>query len=85
MEQWKDIPGLSGRYQISSAGRVRRLRHQVYSARHKKMVFYPEKMVKISQRKWNAVGGKVYKTVKLTKDKVAKDYYIDKLMREVWG
>lgn len=85
MQQWRDIPGFVGRYQISNDGQVRRLRHSVYSKRFGKMVFYPEKMVKISTRKQNRPDGPVYKTVKLTREKHSKDYYINKLLLDVWG
>lgn len=45
MENWKDIPGFDGKYQVSSYGRVKSVA-RYRKSRNDTLVFVPEKMLK---------------------------------------
>jgi len=50
MEEWKDIEGLEGRYQVSSYGRIKRLRHKVVY-KNDKIKLLEERFEKLSSNK----------------------------------
>lgn len=66
-EQWKDIEGYEGLYQMSNLKRIKSLKRIGYNGK-----LLREKILKYTKH------GK-YDTVWLTKDNKSKLYYIDKL------
>lgn len=71
-ELWKDIPNYEGIYQISNLRKIKRLK------RMNKGKLLHEKEMKFSKN-----GN--YDVVCLTKDGKTKNYYVDKLMFEIFG
>lgn len=74
MEEWRDIQGYEGLYQVSSCGRVKSLERKVFNGKD----FYI-----INERILKPVKTKVgYKTINLSKDSKIKHYLIHRLVAE---
>jgi len=77
-EQWRDIPGWEGWYQVSNMGQVRSLQRQ-RTDKAGKLRRYPEKILVPVIRK---SGAAVYK---LHRDGKGVKVHLDRLMFQVWG
>ena len=75
-EEWKDIPGYEGRYQVSNLGRVKSLARVCNVGQHSAAYHLPEKIMRPKVRKSG------YSLVSLNKDGVAKDEYIHRLVAQ---
>lgn len=78
MENWKDIKGYEGYYQVSDLGNVRSLTREVLKSNGGKVVLYGKDMTK---RK-NADG---YFQVKLSKDGTSKTLRVHRLVMETFS
>src|SRR5688572_79444 len=72
MEQWKDIQGYEGKYQISDCGNVRRIREYAINSRVKSKT--PERNL---TPMYNRQG---YVKVQLRKDNGFKNYFVHRLV-----
>ena len=75
-EEWKDIPGYEGRYQVSNLGRVKSIARVCNVGQHSAAYHLPEKIMRPKVRKSG------YSLVALNKDGVAKDAYIHRLVAQ---
>lgn len=75
MEQWKDIKGYDGLYQVSNLGRVKSLKRKVWNG--KKYYTIPEKPLKLG------FNGRYYH-VRLSKAGAVKIYVVHKLVAEAF-
>jgi len=76
MEQWKDVPGYEGMYEVSDEGRVRSLYRIVKSSSSRGVVFdkpYPSKMLREADNRG-------YSIVVLCKGGVPKPFTIHRLV-----
>lgn len=75
MEEWRDIKGFEGLYQVSNKGNVKSLERKVWCSRGRG--YYrtvPEKILKASKK------GRGYLSVTLSKDGIDDDYYVHQLV-----
>lgn len=73
-EQWKDIKGFEGLYQISSYGRVKSLYKEVPNPKNKNKVFvYPEKIIKCQLDGCGYIRTQIFKNGKSTTIKVHRE------------
>ena len=77
-EEWKDIKGYEGLYQVSNLGRVKSLKRKVYAGRGR-MRWQYEKI--LSKNKTNGNG---YKVVSLNKEGKSQNKYIHRLVAETF-
>jgi hypothetical protein len=56
-EEWRDVVGYDGLYEVSNLGRVKRLERETKSGKWGGVRVYPEKIVKQSQRKYERSDG----------------------------
>lgn len=78
MEEWKDIKGYDGRYQVSNLGRVKSIWHEqsVGIGQRRLKRIDKERMVAITDN------GKGYKLVSLSKNGKRKNEYVHRLVAE---
>lgn len=76
MEEWRDIPGYEGLYQVSNQGRVKSVEKIVY---RKRMGCYIKKEFIMKPTKH-----KGYKNVILSKNGISKRYKVHRLVAEVF-
>jgi hypothetical protein len=77
MENWKDIKGYEGLYQVSDLGRVKSLRRSVHNSSNGGY-FIDEKILKQSN------GGNNYFVVGLSKNMKSKSFYVHRLVAETF-
>lgn len=81
MEEWRDIEGYEGLYQISNEGRVKRLENEItcWHARGKKFIT-------IKNKEQITCGCLVngYCVTSLTKNKISKNYLVHRLVAEAF-
>ena len=77
MENWKDIKGYEGKYQVSDLGRVKSLKRWVNHPSNGGY-FIKEKILKAQN------GGNNYLIVGLSKDMKSKSYAVHKLVAEAF-
>lgn len=75
-EEWKDIPGYEGLYQVSNLGRVKSLARQYQTGAHNVTISLPEVILKTKVRRTG------YSLVTLNKDGVPKDAYVHRLVAQ---
>ena len=75
-EEWRDIKGFEGLYQVSNTGKVKSLERTVWNGRGYRTV--PEKIMKTHDN------GKGYLQVKLCKDGKGKKYKINRLVAQAF-
>ena len=80
MEEWRDVVGYEGLYQVSSLGRVKSLARSYHAPRKGTMALIP-----IPERMLSRVVGKVgYFTVGLSRLGKTKTVYVHQLVCEAW-
>ena len=75
-EEWKDIPGYEGRYQVSNLGRVKSLAREYITGQHSHTIHLSEKIMRPKVRESG------YSLVSLNKDGIVKDAYIHRLVAQ---
>lgn len=79
MEEWRDIPGYKGLYQVSNLGRIKSLIDKKYDLNEKVVkIINREKILKQNLTK------KGYCSVKLYKDDKSKNYVVHRLVAEAF-
>lgn len=78
-EEWRDIPGYEGLYQVSSLGRVKRVKHWKVQDTKRLNKYYryrklPEKILSIMKRPNG------YCSVNLSKGKIQKQFWVHRLV-----
>lgn len=71
-EIWKDIKEYEGRYQISNFGRV------------KSLIYHKEKIMNIYNFRRDGEKGNGYLKVRLSKNKIVRNYYIHRLVAQTF-
>ena len=77
-EEWRDIKGFEGYYQVSNLGRVRSLDREIYHPYNKTISHYKGSIMKYSTRK------KGYLGICLTKENKQKSFLIHRLVAEAF-
>lgn len=77
MEEWRDIPGFEGSYQISSFGRVKRLEHWKNQRTNRTGSYNYHKL---SEKILKANTSGPYCRVNLSRDRVSKMYLVHRLV-----
>lgn len=81
MEEWKDVRGLEGYYQVSNHGRVRSLDREVVNNRNGGMRFIKGRSMKLTESKGRG-DGKQYLVVNLRKKGWSKVHLVHRLVAE---
>ena len=79
-EEWRDIKGYEGLYQVSNLGKVKRLTNYVKN----NGVYGKTKKIKIKDRILTPINFVGYKAVKLCKNGIEKRYYLHRLIAETF-
>ena len=77
-EEWKDIKGFEGYYQVSNLGRVRSLDREIYHSYNKTISHYKGSIMKLSKRR------KGYLGLVLMKGNKQKSFLVHRLVAEAF-